>query len=51
MKTYFFFSRRDSNREPIYYCKESSRLMAAKQFAIGKQMSLKSFLSIYEVSR
>ena len=51
MKTYFFYSKVDSSKEPIYYCKASSRLRAAEKFAEGKRMTLKIFLSIYSVSR
>ena len=51
MKTYFFYSKIDSDKEPIYYCKASSRLRAAEKFAEGKRMDLKMFLTIYSVSR
>ena len=51
MKRYFFYSKNDSTKEPIFYCKESSRIRAAKKFAEGKQLDLKTFLTIYSVSR
>jgi hypothetical protein len=50
MKKYFFYSRNDGNREPISYTTSESRLGAAKKFATIKNLSLKSFLSIYTVS-
>lgn len=51
MKTYFFYSKRDTNQEAIYYCKSSSRLRAAEKFAEGKRLTLKQFLSLFSVSR
>lgn len=48
---YYFFSRRDDNKEPIGKCTTFSRLKAAKYFAQQKRLDLKSFLSIYAVSR
>jgi hypothetical protein len=51
MKTYFFYSKSDTSQEPVYYCKAVSRLNAAETFAEGKRMNLKTFLSIYSVSR
>ena len=51
MKSYFFYSRIDSSKEPIYYCKAGSRLRAAEKFAEGKRMNLKTFLSIFAVSK
>jgi hypothetical protein len=51
MTQYFFYSRIDKNLEPIYYCKAKSRLQAAKIFAQGKQLPLKTFLSLYGVSK
>ena len=51
MKTYFFYSKNDKSQEAIYYCKASSRLRAAEKFAEGKRLDLKTFLSIYSISR
>jgi len=51
MKTYFFYSKVDKSQEPIYYCKAMSRYNAALKFAEGKRMKLKTFLSIYSISR
>ena len=51
MKTYFFYSRVDKSKEPIYFCKSRGRLSAAKQFAEGKQLPLKSFLTIFGVEQ
>jgi hypothetical protein len=51
MNTYFFYSKNDSIQEPIYYCKAVSRYNAGVKFAQGKRMDLKTFLSIYSVSR
>jgi hypothetical protein len=51
MTQYFFYSKSDTTIEPIYYCRASSRLNAARKFAEGKQFPLKTFLSIYSVSR
>jgi len=51
MSTYFFYSRKDSSQEAIYYCKASSRLRAAEKFAEGKRLPLKSFLTLFAISR
>ena len=51
MNSYFFYSKIDKSKEPIYYCKAMSRYNAALKFAQGKQMELKTFLTIYSVSR
>ena len=51
MKTYFFYSKVDSSKEPIYYCKALTRYNAAVKFAQGKRMKLKTFLSIFSVSK
>ena len=51
MKSYFFYSKIDKSKEPIYYCKALSRYNAAVRFAQGKRMNLKTFLSIYGVSK
>ena len=51
MKSYYFYSKFDSSKEPIYTMRAVSRIVAAKKFAIGKRMSLKEFLKLYAVSR
>jgi len=50
MRKYFFYSRNDRSKEPIYYCKATSRLNAAKRFANVKQLPLKTFLTLFGVS-
>lgn len=51
MKKYYFYSKMDSSKEPIYTISAISRIVAARRFAMGKQMSLKQFLKLYSVSR
>lgn len=51
MKQYFFYSRKDNNKEPISRVLSMSRLAAAERFAITKGMDLKTFLTIFAVSR
>jgi hypothetical protein len=51
MKKYYFYSKTDKTSEPIAYTKAWGRLGAAKYFAQVKQMSLKSFLSVFKISR
>ena len=50
-KKYFYYSRVDSSQEPISTTLASSRLSAAKYFSQRKKLSLKTFLSIYSVSK
>lgn len=50
MRKYFFYSRSDKRKEPIYYCRATSRLNAAKTFAKTKQLPLKTFLTLFGVS-
>lgn len=50
-KKYYFYSRIDSTQEPIMSAYTFSRLKAAKYFAERKQLPLKSFLSIFAVSK
>lgn len=50
-KKYFFYSKNDSSQEPINSILAFSRLQAAKQFASRKQLSLKTFLSVFSVSK
>jgi len=47
----FFYSKFDSNNEPISKTNFGSRLLAAKFFAKMKNLTLKSFLSIYRVKK
>lgn len=51
MNRYYFYSRKDKLQEPIAKCFALSRYKAAVYFALGKQLSLKSFLQVYSVSR
>jgi len=51
MKVYYFYSRSDQAKEPIFYCKAKRRLYAAEHFAEGKRMTLKQFLSLFAVSK
>ena len=51
MTKYYFYSKIDKNQEPIMNTVAWSRLEAAKHFATIKQMDLKSFLSVFTVSR
>jgi hypothetical protein len=51
MKSYYYYSRKDKTKEPINLLTALSRLHAAKQFAARKALDLKTFLTIYAVSR
>lgn len=51
MKSYYFFIRRDVNKEPINKTYAISRKHAAIKFAERKNLSLRSFLIVYEVSK
>ena len=51
MKVYYYHSRVDTNKEPLSITMAMSRYNAAKHFAERKQLSLKSFLSIYQVPK
>lgn len=51
MKKYYFYYKSDSSKEPIYTIKAINRFVAAQKFAMGKQMTLRSFLELYSVSR
>ena len=51
MKVYYFYQRSDQTKEPIFYCKAKGRLYAAEHFAEGKRMDLKTFLSMFAVSK
>ena len=50
-KMYYCYARKDSVKEPIMRAWTFSRLKAAKYFAERKQLDLKSFLSIFAVSK
>jgi hypothetical protein len=51
MKKFSFYSRTDSSQESIGITLAFSRLSAAKYFADRKQLPLKSFLSLFKVSK
>ena len=51
MARYNFYSRNDSTQEPIMTVVTFSRLKAAKYFAECKQLPLKTFLSIFAISK
>jgi hypothetical protein len=51
MKKYFFFVRKDKSQERISSTSAMSRLSAAKYFAKIKNLKLKDFLNVFEVSR
>ena len=51
MSKYYFYSRVDKTQESIDSVRAFSRLQAAKYFAKRKQLDLKSFLSIFAVSK
>jgi len=51
MNKYFFYSKNDSSKEPIMNTRAWSRLEAAQSFASVKQMDLKTFLSVFSVSK
>lgn len=51
MKKYHFYSKNDSAKEPIMSTRSWTRLEAAKSFAQIKQMDLKTFLSVFSISR
>lgn len=51
MKRYFFYSKSDSTKEPIFSTVTTSRLKAATLFSTGKRLSLREFLKVFSVSR
>ena len=51
MKRYFFYSKSDTTREPIYSIITTSRLKAATLFSTGKRLSLREFLKVFSVSK
>ncbi len=50
-KTYTFYYKNSSLREPISSVKASSRLKAAIYFSTNKKLPLREFLKIFSVSR
>ena len=50
-ESYFFYSKNDLKKEPIFWVKGYSRLVAAKHFAQMKRLTLKQFLHIYSISK
>jgi hypothetical protein len=50
-KIYSFYSRNDQSQESVGKIVATNRLSAAKYFAAIKRMSLKQFLSVFEVSK
>lgn len=51
MRIFHYYSRNDSNKEKLGTCVSLSRASAAVSFANRKRLSLKQFLTIFEVSR
>ena len=51
MAKYYFYSRTDQTQEVIDTVRAFSRMQAAKYFAGRKRMDLKTFLSIFAVSK
>lgn len=50
-KNYYFYSKKDWNKEPISKTIATDRLAAAKYFSSVKGLKLKQFLQIYSISR
>ena len=51
MAKYYFYQKGDSKKESIYTCDADSPEDATRIFSIGKDLSLESFSSIYEVEQ
>lgn len=51
MKKYYFYARNDKHQEAITKAVSISRYKVAQQFAQTKNLTLKSFLLVYAVSR
>jgi len=51
MKRFSFYSRTDGSQEPVGSTVAFSRLAAARYFAERKHLPLKSFLSLFTVTR
>ena len=50
-KVYYFYNKGNKNQEAIGKIIATNRLSAAKYFAAVKRMDLKSFLSLFSISR
>ena len=50
MKKYYFYSKMDSSKEPIYTISAINHVMAVRRFAKGKRMDLDTFNKLYEVN-
>jgi len=51
MKKYFFYSKNDSSKEPIFYCSANSIEDAIRIFAYGKDVTVEIFNNLYSVER
>lgn len=51
IKTYYYYSKVDPKQEKLRTIIAPTRLIAAKMFAQVKRLDLKSFLSIYSISK
>ena len=51
MRKYFFYSKIDSSKEPIFYCNANSIEDAILIFADGKDMDVDMFNELYSVER
>ena len=51
MRHYYFYSKKDSNKEAISKTTATSRLEAAKKFAKTKEFTLKQFLKLFGVAK
>jgi hypothetical protein len=51
MKIYYYYSRRDITEERLGKVLATSRLRAAQTFAHRKDLPLKTFLTIYSISK
>ena len=48
-KNYFFYSKNDSNQEPIGKIMADSQSEAEEKFAVLKRLPLESFLNLFSV--
>ena len=51
MKKFNFYSKQDNKKEPISSVEASDRLKAAKYFSAIKKLDLKTFLSMFSISK
>lgn len=51
LKTYYYYAKVDSTKEKLRSIIALDRLSAAKMFALTKRLDLKSFLTIYSISK